>query len=238
MARGTLPPESPHRAEVSPNDPKAFALADDCTLLLEMSVDNIRNVIQILENFEHISGLSCNIKKTALMQVGSNEPIPSEITDLGLEIKNEITLLGAKITNSSKCFELNGSEVLNKIKKKINFWKRFNLSLPGRISISKTFLYSQINYLGCFLPFSVTDLHKFENEIETYTAGKIKISKERFYQHQNNGGLGLFKLDKFLASQCCSWFKRASTPDDLWKKELYKYSYNNVSDINPNFLTK
>ena len=32
------------------------------------------------------------------------------------------------------------------------FWERFNLSLPGRLTIMKTSLISQLNYVGCFLP--------------------------------------------------------------------------------------
>ena len=54
LAKETLPSDSPHRTEVSPCDPKAFSLADDCTLLLEMTVSNIRNVILTLKNFENI----------------------------------------------------------------------------------------------------------------------------------------------------------------------------------------
>ena len=92
-ARNTLPPESPYRTEVSPSDPKAFALADDCTLLLEMTEGNLRNVVLILDSFEKISGLSCNLEKTSLMQIGTNSPIPVGITNIGFEIKNEITLL-------------------------------------------------------------------------------------------------------------------------------------------------
>jgi len=145
------------RAQVNNPDPKAFALADDCSLLVELNVENLQNIVSILRSFELISGLGCNVEKTALMIVGTQLHAEPEILDIGFEVKDEIVLLGAKIKNTGKSYEGNLPMLLEKIKKQINFWKRFNLSLPGRINVAKTFLYSQINYLGCILPFTNND---------------------------------------------------------------------------------
>jgi len=32
------------------------------------------------------------------------------------------------------------------------FWNRLNLGIGGRINIAKTFMLSQIGYIGCFVP--------------------------------------------------------------------------------------
>jgi len=125
-----------HTTLVSP-DPKVTAMADDCTLLVKRSPENLQKIIEILGQFENISGLGCNLEKTVMMPVGSSEPIPQGILDLGFQIVNEITLLGAVIKNRGKCYEGNAESIRVKVRKQVNFWSRFNLSLPGRISIAK-----------------------------------------------------------------------------------------------------
>jgi len=72
--------------EVRPSDPKAAAMADDCTLVVKLELHNLQRVIGILQEFENFTGLGCNLEKTTLMQVGSNDPIPDEILNLGLTI--------------------------------------------------------------------------------------------------------------------------------------------------------
>ena len=217
--------------QVNNPDPKAFALADDCSLLVELTAGNLRNILSILNDFEGISGLECNVEKTALMTIGPPVQIEQEILDLGFEIKNEIVLLGAKIKNTGKCYDGNLELILEKIKKQANFWKRFNLSLPGRISIAKTFLYSQINYLGCFLPFSTTEINQLSKVIEEFVGGKLKLAKSRYYLKRAEGGLELFNLQDYIGAQCCSWLKRAVKMDELWKMELFYFSYFNLFNL-------
>lgn len=162
---------------VRPTDPKAFALADDCTLVIKMEHNNLVTVLRILEQFEKISGLGCNVEKTTLMQIGSNDPIPDDIVNLGFTIDNKIILLGAIIDNSAICYERNYDKLLEKLTKTVNFWKRFNLSLPGRINVTKTFLYSQLNYLGCFMPFTTKITKDMSTIIEQFVSGNIKLGK-------------------------------------------------------------
>ena len=72
---------------------------------------------------------------------------------------------------------------MSKIRKQANYWKRFSLSLPGRIDVAKTFLYSQINYLGCILPFKKHEIRAFSELIENFVLGKLRIAKSRIYQN-------------------------------------------------------
>jgi hypothetical protein len=213
------------------NDPKVSAMADDCTLLVNLTVNNLRTIVDYLENFESLSGLGCNLEKTALMPVGRLSPISQEIRDIGLQIVSEITLLGAVIKNTGVSYEENVKKITEKVRKQVNFWSRFNLSLPGRINIAKTFMYSQVNYIGCFLPLGDKGLNDISFELERFVKGKLHIGKQRIYDDVKNGGLGLFKISDFLASQCCSWIRRASTLDELWKRELFRGSYGSVFNI-------
>ncbi len=50
-----------------------------------------------LVEFKMISSLECNVEKTTLMQIGSNDPVSREVVDLGFDIQDEVKLLGLKI---------------------------------------------------------------------------------------------------------------------------------------------
>jgi hypothetical protein len=78
-------------------------------------------------------------------------------------------------------------------------------------------LYSQINYLGCFLPLPEKILNDLSALIEKLAGGKLNVGKCRFYRPVSMGGLGLFELGTYLDAQRCAWIKRAYHLDDLWK---------------------
>jgi hypothetical protein len=196
-----------------------------------MSVKSLTRVKSILLDFGCISGLECNVEKTILMQVGSREAINPDIVALGFDIRNEITLLGLIIENDSESYKKSFEKISNAIRREINFWVRFNLSLPGRIAISKAMMYSQINYLGCFLPFDDAFIVQWSDLIENFVSGPLNISKARRYLSREEGGLGLFDIKIYLSSQKCNWVKRAKSLDDNWKQRLYGHSYGNIFNL-------
>jgi hypothetical protein len=73
------------------------------------------------------------------------------VTGCGFEVTENLKLLGinirANLDNVAEIFE----GILTKIVNQAAYWERFKLSIPGRITIAKTFLVSQLNYVGCFL---------------------------------------------------------------------------------------
>jgi hypothetical protein len=130
-------------------------------------------------------------------------------------------MIGMKIRNDCDNWEENEQKIREKVRKEINFWKRFNLSLPGRINIAKTMLYSQLNYLGCFLPLSEHFEKEVERQVGDYVTGNLKMGRDRVFEPVEMGGLGIFRVSTFLMAQKCSWFKRAMSMDELWKLELF-----------------
>jgi hypothetical protein len=223
-----FPPFPDHVSQVPP---KVYAMADDATVLTRMDFDTLVRIRNILAEFEALSGLACNVEKTTLMQFGSDEPVPQNILDLGFDVKNEVKLLGLKIKNNCSNYTASKNDIEEKISCQIRFWNRFDLSLPGRISVSKTFMYSQLNYIGCFLPIEAERLVNIENIIEQYVRGPLNISKERMTLTREEGGLGLFSIPIFLGSQACTWAKRAQNLDDNWKLRLYKGSNGNTLNL-------
>jgi hypothetical protein len=98
---------------------------------------------------------------------------------------------------------------------------RFNLSFPGRINIAKTMLYSQINYLGCFLPVPLNLITTWENLITGFVKGKLNIARNRLFKPPVDGGIGLFDIHDFLDSQKCAWIRRSNDLAEPWKVSLY-----------------
>jgi len=202
---------------------KIFAYADDGTLLLKLEYNTLNRVKNILSDFANISGLKCNIDKTFLMQIGSMDEIDPNILGLGFGITNEITVLGMKFCGGNGDFiTVNADKMIEKIQKQVTFWERFNLSLPGRINVAKSLMYSQLNYLGCFLPVSEEKTTEINEIIGTFVKGNLRISKKRIFMRPEDGGLGLFEVKQFLRAQICSWIRRADNNiDDYWKHRLW-----------------
>ena len=225
-------------ATVSQKPPRVYAMADDATVLTKMERESLVRIRDILSEFHLLSGLTCNIEKTTLMQFGTVEPVPQEIVDIGFEIQNEIKLLGLKINSNCSNYVISKNELEEKVDSQIRFWRRFDLSLPGRISVSKTFMYSQLNYIGCFLPIEAGRLSSIEEKIEAFVKGPLNISKERMTLSREEGGLGLFSLKTFLGGQVCAWAKRAQSFDDNWKLRLLRGSLGNVLNLRERYFKK
>jgi hypothetical protein len=128
---------------------KNESLADDNTTMMLLDADNLAHLRLILDNFGKISGLLCNFDKTVVMPVNSGTPIPSDLA--GFKIHDHFKLLGMTITQNLDNIDDVFLEIGEKILKLIMFWNRFKLSLGGRITILKTLLIPQLNYLGCIL---------------------------------------------------------------------------------------
>ena len=198
------------------------ALADDNTAITLLNASSLGTVKQILDDFSRISGLKCNTSKTVVMPTFDYTANDRKIvTDLGFAIADKITLLGVEISNKLD----NISEIFTKIREKIvkliNFWDRFKLSLPGRITILKTCLISQLNYIGCFLPVPHDVLDSIQMLLDNFVKKNLRVAKERLYLSAEKGGLGCIDLKTFLAGQTCAWFVRCfKFKIDNWRHDL------------------
>jgi len=214
-----------------PGSRRVFAFADDGNIIIKLTLGNIIRVRDILRDFGTISGLVCNIEKTSLMQIGSNDPISEEITELGFQTREKIVILGMAI---GKVENENLEKIKSAVSKQINFWGRFCLSLPGRICIAKTMMYSQLNYLGCIIKIAENDCEQIQQKIFNFVTGKLNISRNRITLDPASGGLGLFEVKMFLTAQKIMWVKRALCKDDIWKRRLFKKSCGKLHLISAN----
>merc|ERR1712208_271018 len=129
---------------------RASGFVDDCTLFLERTEQNLRNCINILNDFWKISGLKCNVSKTKVIPVGNFE-IGGLCDDLGLTWDDSFTILGIDIDNKLKCLDDNFARINKKVRGIISRWTGYNLSFHGKITVCKTLMLSQYTYVGGIL---------------------------------------------------------------------------------------
>jgi hypothetical protein len=197
---GGVPPLPP---TVSTYTRKVSAFADDASLIVKFTYENLLYIKTVLEEFGNLSGLVCNVEKTVILPIGNNVNDDGRIATLGFKLVERVTILGLEI-NGNGFTEGNFESIIQKIRSQLGTWRPFNLSLPGRINIAKSMLYSQINYLGCFLPVPIETTRIIDMLITDYVKGNLNIAKKRLYLAPEHGGFGSFLYRQFL--RCTKMF--------------------------------
>ncbi len=174
---------------------RAYAFADDANIFTKLNRDTLLRVKYLLEEFGKLSGLECNVEKTTVMCVNSN--VPEYMAEIGFAVVDSVTILGLEIEGDSGEFNRTFKKIHTKVRNNIATWKRFNLSLPGRVCIAKTMLYSQVNYIGCFLEIPQQYVKRISDLICDYVCGDLNIAAKRLFLPAQMCGLGLFELDSF-----------------------------------------
>jgi len=216
------------------------AFADDANGGFDRSARNLAYIKSILNDFGLMCGLETNVEKTTLMPVGClDEPVGQDVIDLGFEIVTEIKCLGLKIDNRASNLSRHFDGTIQKVRQLIGLWERYNLSLMGRIGIAKTMLISQIGYIGCIITPTAEQLNVLQNLIDGYVTKGIVIAKDRLYKPQTDGGLGLIKLEHYIAALQCSWIRRCyRLINEAWRWRLaescvFDFGNPNFEDLDP-----
>jgi hypothetical protein len=205
------------------------SLADDSTVMTLITQSSLRAIKNCLDEFAVISGLECNYDKTCILPINPiSENERRVITESGFALVDNFKLLGANITADPYRLCENFKNVINKIQSQISFWTRFRLSLPGRIIIAKTYMISQINYLGCVFRPNDVQLTCMQELINNFIRKNQKISENRMYAAPECGGIGFFNISDFLDAQMCTWIFRAKKmPIDNWRYDINMLSPGN-----------
>ncbi len=218
---------------------KADGFADDNTTGTIFEYNSLKKIKDILTDFAEISGLRCNTEKTALMQIRNQIPISQEIKDLGFDITNRVHILGMDIDSEAEALDDNFVGTVASLKKCIDYWKRYNLTMVGRINVIKSLLFSQILYLGLFLMPSPEKLKQMQKLLDDFALGDTKIARDRITLPVEMGGLGLFDVEKFLISQQASWVLKAhKSSRDNWRYKLRVLCNGNVLCAGPDIIKK
>ena len=219
---------------------KNESFANDANNFTVLTFDSLNRLKQILQNFRILSGLSCNVEKTCVMRIGNLEgEIPENIRNLGFSFVDEMVLLGFTLSNGNNLSELNFNPVVEKIQNSIRYWERFFLSIPGKITVYKCLLLSQICYKASILMPSKNTVRMLSELIENFVTKGLTFARDRLYRPVREGGLGLIPLEQYVQGLHCSWFKRAhNCMNDNWKFDLYCAGSGNILSIKKGCLAK
>ena len=194
---------------------KVSQFADDTSLFLKDKND-LEIALMIFYQFELISGLKLNRNKTQAMWLGSEKENIS--SPFGLKWVKQIKILGLHFRNDvpASKIEYNWTERLESTKKTIKQWFGRNLSIYGKIIVTKTFLMSPYIYLmqSIGLPEHVlTELNrlffgfiwkkKFSNK-RAFEKVKRKIMTQEFKQ----GGLKMIDMHTLQQSLYLAWIPK------------------------------
>ena len=140
-------------------------------------IESLRRLKEILLSFRLISGLSTNYEKTAIMRIGNLEgEVPEEIMALGFTVTNNIKLLGFHISNEGNMLDSNFIPIYQKISSIIRFWDRFYLSLHSKITVYKTLLLPQLNYIGTILMPTDNTIKNLSDLMENFVTQGLKLN--------------------------------------------------------------
>ena len=221
--------QEPFLLESNRETDKVESFADDKTVTFLATEIGLRAVCEILQKFETISGLACNMDKSSIMYIGSDDPPPRYLYDFEFALVDKIKILGLTINREATRLQDCHEATVIKIRKIATFWDRFFLSLPGRINIAKTMMLSQLSYLGCIISPSKDQLLNIKTIVDKFIVGKLNVAKDRIYRPTTLGGLGMIDLSEFITAQQTVWFKRASASTrDNWRVDLKKLSRGNI----------
>jgi hypothetical protein len=227
------------RNESSFETSKCDGFADDNTTGTVFEYSSLSTLKKVLDDFALFSGLNCNTEKTVLMQVGTKPDISDEIRSLGFVFSDSIHILGMDIDCELELLDSNFEKTISSLKKTIEFWNRFHLTLPGRINVIKSLLMSQVIYLGSFLMPSAVKLKKFQELLDNFALGKLNVAKNRISLPREQGGLGLFDVENFLMAQQAGWiFKAEKSSRDNWRAKLRHLCYNYVLSAGPALISE
>jgi hypothetical protein len=80
-------------------------------------------------------------------------------------------------------------------------------------------------------------INEFNDKINSFIHGKLKIAKNLTTAPICKGGLGFIDLKKFIQSLQCSWVKRAvGSSIDVWRQELNVLAGDDLTILAPEMI--
>lgn len=112
---------------------KLSQLADDTAIFLKNKFE-VSKVISCIGEFSAVSGLRMNLNKSVLFPIKNSDLVQLD----NIPVKKSVTYLGVVIDkNADNRCELNYNPIIQQVSKKFNMWLMRDLSLNGRVLLSK-----------------------------------------------------------------------------------------------------
>ena len=97
------------------------------------------------------------------------------------------------------------------------------------MTVYKTYILSQLSYIGTVLEFGSEFIKRVESLSLEYIRGTDKISIRKSHRTLEYGGLGLVKIKDFIDGLKINMFRRHLKSVDIWSKAISKARYSEAT---------
>ena len=191
---------------------KLIQYADDTTFFVKNIID-YREILSKIKEFALVSGLHINENKTMLMPLSTSTPQLVKNDDI--QQVNLVKILGIYFGTGKNAGSIskNWTGIKESIQQQITSWSKRNLSIKGKIIVTKTFLISQAIYKIQ----SISLPEQIINELNTMLFSFIwrkKISNKKAYEplkrhilclEEEKGGLKMINIKNMRDSFFINW---------------------------------
>ena len=206
------------QASLTPIEYKKFILnliayADDLTIFVN-SDEQLRKALDIIASFKDISGLTVNIQKSEILEIG----IKTSIT----EIKrcDQVKITGVLFTLDRERMVANNWDYVEKrVKDKIKGWQGRNLTEMGKSILVKTVIMPIISYTGSIVELPDKSEKKLTAAIFNFIWGNTdKITRALAHQPRERGGLGIPLIRAKLEAFKATWIAKLPNEEKPWTR--------------------
>jgi len=211
--------------------------ADDTSLAVLGHSANIKLCFKVLNDFEKVSGLKVNVAKTEALGLGTFKT--PTCLDLKIQwVEKSTKVLGIYVSKDPvNLIDQNYNDILERIRAKLNGWKRRNLSILGKINIIKCLGISQVVYLLTMLPSPGT---KFLKELEgilfnfIWNNSNDRIKRSTLIGNLDLGGINMIDVGCLNKALKIGWIKRLLQQGGTWSSLIisklpFTYTADNIN---------
>ena len=178
------------------------------------SDDQLRKALEIIASFKDISGLTVNIQKSEILEIG----IKTSIT----EIKrcDQVKITGVLFTmDRERMVASNWDYVEKRVKDKIKAWQGRNLTEMGKALLVKTVIMPIISYTGSIVELPDHTEKELTKIIFHFIWGKTdKITRALAHQPRERGGLGIPLIRAKLEAFKATWIAKLPNEEKPWTR--------------------
>ena len=202
---------------------KIILMADDTTLFTA-DLKSLETSLKEFIKFEKCSGLKLNMGKTEVIPIGrihnKTDKNDNNLSQLKFS-KLPFKALGVWYSNDeAETTHLNVTHRIEKMYVTLNMWRMRKLSLRGKITILKTIILPQIQFLFALIYIPPLILKKIDDMMFSFLWDNKppKIKRGTIIAPINKGGLKMIDTYAVHSSSKIAWIKRFyNTNNSRWK---------------------
>ena len=179
---------------------------------------NVSKTLEVIELFFDWSGLKVNRGKTYLSIFGASLACPRFVTTLRIKWTEEFKLLGINFDQCLARMGQNYVSCMDKVKKELNSWRHWYLTVFGKITVIKTLCIPKFTHIATVIPsLTITQIKDIDKEFEHFLSenNPSVVDRTTRYMGKKELGLGMTNISNFWKSIKLSWLRRSLIPSPL-----------------------